>query len=530
MSTPADSPTDDIEQQVRHLVGAGRIDEALALASEGARGAQGQARAQALRALAWAALSAGRFTDCLRAAISAEALCREAHDAVGADDALVLCAGALRAAGDHAAALEMLERVEVPARAQGDPLRLLRVLRQIGVAASLLGRHQHAMSCLGEAAALGAGRALGEETLSLRLSWLNARNRHAESLSPDDPARQATHTALLDDWQALAADCRAQGAARLQAMAEGNHAITLHLVGRDEEAAAALRALLPVYERLGMAPNAGLCLTEEARCLAALGRLAEAAQRHEQALQVLETHGTLEDRCAALEGLADAREQLGDAAGALAALKRLRTLERQSTAERAQAAVRQRELRLELARLTHQWAREATEDPLTGLGNRRALQAWLHDHLPDEQGHGDGLALVLVDLDHFKQVNDRHGHGVGDEVLRRVGRLLAANCRARDRAVRYGGEEFVLGLAGADRQAAAEVAERLRQAIAAQPWPEVSPGLHVTASLGVADAREAAGAQALLTLADQRLYAAKLGGRDRVVAGEPMPAEVAQAG
>jgi diguanylate cyclase (GGDEF)-like protein len=509
--------TDDVDPQVQALIQRGEIDRALQVAGEALRHAHGERRGRALLALASASNAAGRFTDALRAALAADALFRDQADHASAGDALLRAAGALRGAGDHALAIELLERAEQQARADHNDAQLAQVLRQIGIASSLLGRHRHAMSCLAEAASLSERLAVPDQ-LNARLSLLNARNRYAEALPAGDPQRLSALEPLLAEWLALADDCERHGQRRLHAMALGNHAITLHQVGRDSEAAVALRRLLPEYEALGMQPNVGLCLAEEAHCLRALGRLDEARERYRAAVVVLDLAGALEDRCDALEGLSQTEERLGDTAAALAALKRVRELERRSTAEGAQAAVRHRELRLELARLTSQWAREATEDPLTGLGNRRALQAWLRDHLPAVE-EGEPLSLVLLDLDHFKQVNDRHGHGIGDEVLKKVARLLGHGCRGRDRAVRYGGEEFVLALAGVSRDAAAEVAERLRQHVADQPWQGLSPNLHVTASFGVADATEAAEPQALLTLADQRLYAAKLGGRNRVVAG-----------
>ena len=141
------------------------------------------------------------------------------------------------------------------------------------------------------------------------------------------------------------------------------------------------------------------------------------------------------------------------------------------------------------------------------------------EHWPRvEQGHP--LAIVLLDLDHFKRVNDTHGHDTGDAVLRETAGLLQAHCRHADLAVRYGGEEFLLAMSGAERSAAETVAERLRSAIAAHPWSRLAAGLEVTTSVGLADAAEVLDAPALLTLADRRLYAAKYGGRNRVVVSD----------
>ncbi|MEK8034965.1 GGDEF domain-containing protein [Ideonella sp. DXS29W] len=507
---------DDIDAQTQRLIQRGEIDRAVSLARERSNHTTGAARGWALLALASACNSAGHFSEALRSALTADALFTECDDAAGAHEALLRAATALRAAGDHAAAIELLERVEQHARAQGDEHKLAQALRMIGINSSILGRHQHAVSCLTEAKALCRRVGSMADQINARLSLLNAHNREVEGLPATDLLRRSVCRGLVPAWQALADDCEGPDHRRMRAMALGNRAITLHALGRDEEAAAELRGLLPEYRALGMRPNEGLCLSELGHCLVALGRHAQARDEYLAALVVLNEGGTVEDRMAALEGLALAEEALGHPAAALAALKQLRALERQCSADAAQRAVMRRELRIELARLTSQWAREASEDPLTGLGNRRALQAWLAEHLP-RVDRGETLSLVLLDLDHFKQINDRFGHGVGDEVLVKVARLLGVGCRAQDRAVRYGGEEFVLALAGTSRDGATDVAERVRQAVADHAWAKVSPELRVTASLGVADASEAAEAQALLTLADKRLYAAKIAGRNRVV-------------
>ena len=182
----------------------------------------------------------------------------------------------------------------------------------------------------------------------------------------------------------------------------------------------------------------------------------------------------------------------------------------------AHRSVAQRELRLELARLTSQWQRLASTDPLTGLANRRALEQWMSDIRPRVE-LGESLIVLLHDMDHFKAINDRFGHGVGDDVLRQVATLINANCRPNDLAVRYGGEEFLLALIGVEYEAAVEVAERLRTSVQAFTWTAIASELRVTISVGVAHAAEAHDTTALLTLADRRLYAAKHGGRNRVV-------------
>ncbi|MFP4056416.1 MAG: GGDEF domain-containing protein [Candidatus Brocadiia bacterium] len=162
--------------------------------------------------------------------------------------------------------------------------------------------------------------------------------------------------------------------------------------------------------------------------------------------------------------------------------------------------------------------RLATTDGLTGLLNRRTVLERLETELTRCRRLALPLALVLLDVDHFKAVNDRHGHQAGDRVLAHVGRLLRAACRSYDLAGRYGGEEFILALPHADASQGRAAAERLRQRLAAAPVPlGDGEALAVTASLGVAVAAEGVDtADALVAAADQALYKAKAAGRNRV--------------
>jgi diguanylate cyclase (GGDEF)-like protein len=163
----------------------------------------------------------------------------------------------------------------------------------------------------------------------------------------------------------------------------------------------------------------------------------------------------------------------------------------------------------------------AERDALTGLPNRRALAEVLPRLIDEARAQSRSLSVVFVDLDHFKAINDRHGHAVGDEVLVEAARRLADRLRGGETAARHGGEEFVLLLPGADGQRAMAAAERLRAALADAPFGTTNGPLAVTASFGVASlepgtARRASGPAELLARADAAMYRAKQGGRNRV--------------
>lgn len=154
----------------------------------------------------------------------------------------------------------------------------------------------------------------------------------------------------------------------------------------------------------------------------------------------------------------------------------------------------------------------ASTDPLTGLPNRRAMLEQLDTLLALAERGRQPLSVLLLDIDHFKLVNDNHGHDVGDQVLSQLGQVLSSQVRACDLVGRWGGEEFLLLAPATCLEEARELAERIRQAVASTAFPHGQP---LTVSLGVTQFGPSDHREALLRRADQALYQAKAAGRNQ---------------
>lgn len=159
---------------------------------------------------------------------------------------------------------------------------------------------------------------------------------------------------------------------------------------------------------------------------------------------------------------------------------------------------------------------EAETDPLTGVYNRRALEDRLGREIYRASQTQRPLSILMLDIDHFKQVNDRHSHLTGDAVLRTLAEIIQTCCRQDEFITRYGGEEFTLLLPGASVETARQVAERIRLSIAQHDWSSVKPDLGpITVSIGVTEKHDSDTAHDLLARVDQYLYQAKNEGRNR---------------
>ncbi|UST88781.1 GGDEF domain-containing protein [Pseudomonas siliginis] len=158
----------------------------------------------------------------------------------------------------------------------------------------------------------------------------------------------------------------------------------------------------------------------------------------------------------------------------------------------------------------------ALRDPLTGAGNRVAMEQTLQREIDMSRRHAQPLSVLMLDIDHFKRVNDDHGHGAGDDVLRAIAASIKTQLRNVDMVFRYGGEEFLILLSNTGREAAAMVGERLRQATQSEEYFADGQLIEITVSLGCSTLLPGESADSLLRRADSALYVAKREGRNRL--------------
>ncbi|MGE5094754.1 MAG: diguanylate cyclase [Betaproteobacteria bacterium] len=250
-----------------------------------------------------------------------------------------------------------------------------------------------------------------------------------------------------------------------------------------------------------------------------MGHDAEALEYLADALAAFELLGSRDQIARVLRVLSQTHEALGELSQALGCLRKAGAIEQHLRSEETESRARALAARRRLDQLkleSERYRRLAMEDALTGLANRRQLDERLATLIRDTKKSGTVVTVALADVDHFKGINDRFSHAVGDEVLRCVGEILRGFCRLGDLAGRYGGEEFVLVFRALDLRAAAEICERVRRAVEAWDWKSIHPQLRVTLSIGLATSTSFENPQALLDTADHWLYEAKHRGRNQV--------------
>ncbi len=369
---------------------------------------------------------------------------------------------------------------------------------------------------------------------------LNDLGRHQESLGVLERALAVYH---------------AEGLTLQQSGTLVNLGLTLQKLGRVADAETSFRDASRLAESTGHRFGAVDAQLSLGRLAAAQGRTGTAREQLEAALAGAELHRLKQAACECHDALAALHEQEGHYREALAHYRRFHDLERdvmmqssqrqlkavqtryQLTAAQREAEIHRlrhvelSEVNAELEQLNNslraadeqksillgELERQTYEDSLTGLGNRRLLDKRLNDEFDRAVRHARPLAVALIDIDHFKRINDRYSHAIGDAALRELARRCASAVRHTDLVVRLGGEEFVLVLVETDADAAWTVCEKLRLAIATHDWKRVHSRMAMTVSIGFSADTTVASAERMLAAADRNLYVAKSRGRNCVV-------------
>jgi diguanylate cyclase (GGDEF)-like protein len=468
-----------------------------------------------------ALVTCGESLEGMRVATVAHAEAQAMRDAVSECEALLASGFALQSLEQHARAIEAFTQVERLASQAGDRAMHARAQRRLGVSFSVLGRHEQAAAMLAEAAATLHAHGSIDDACHAEYSLITAESRALDAIPEAGGTERERFAALTSKWLDFAANMRSRGKARLESMATGNAGIAARRAGQLDLALNLLTEADGMHEQSRLASHRAITQSHLGEIHLAQGRTAEGIEALLKSITLM-GQGRPRDRMDAWDALAVAYENGGDAARALAAMKEARALERKLHDEDALLAAAKREQRAEIARMVDEWSRLADQDALTGLPNRRAFDRRLTGMVSATQS-STACSLILFDLDHFKRINDTHGHATGDLVLKRFSALLSGGRRAGDLPARIGGEEFAL-LLEAQLDEAREVAERVRAITQSEAWSQIAESLGVTLSAGVACSTEwraeELSPEALFASADRRLYVAKHLGRNRVAAGE----------
>jgi len=500
-------------------------------------------RADALNGIGSVHTRRGEHADAVRLHLEALEIQRRHGDVAGEGDSLNRLGHVSFDLGDYAQSLEYHHASLKISEATDDPVGIAYALNNIGIIHGQLGDYPKALDYMLRGLEINEA---GDPQLA-GVTMVNVGNAYA---------------AMGDDERAL--EFMQHGYDRLRE------------VGGPDNAASVVRDIGSIYERRGDFAAARACYQSsldasqalgsrmyEAETLIYLGSLRARTGDTEAglaemrvALELAQSLGARSLVYTAHEALANALEDRGDTGAALmhhrayhATWRELFSAETNARIKavlvRAEVQQAQREAELlrakndeltaayarlraadeEKGRLLDQLSaqaaeleRQTREDALTGLSNRRDLDDRLEAEWERARRFGRALSVAMVDVDHFKRVNDRFSHAAGDEVLRTVARVLREHTRGVDVVARYGGEEFCLVMVETDPTAALSLCERLRAMVEAHSWSGIRPGLSVTISIGIAGHLEADAPDALLAIADARLYAAKHAGRNRVCA------------
>ena len=525
------------------LARTGQGKRAFALAQEArqiaARADDRQLDAEALHALARCHFYLAEFMPALEYLLEAAQAYQACGDLPGAAAAFAgigLCQHRLGANDD---AVASLVRALESAREHKLTTLEINICNSLGAALIFAERLEEAARYI--ATGIELAQAAGDRNLQTKLllnqSLLAKRRGDAGA---DAAAAQAEYARGLAHVTRALELARALGNRYDEAHCLGQTGTILRLLHSHDDADRILREALALGRTLDEPHVQAEALMELGALRVAAGRAEDARQPLTEAIALarrIAARGVLAEAC---ETLSEVLERIGDHAGALAAYKEfhaVRETELAGSRKHAAAAAQlwldfqdasrrasQYRMRAEtlaadheaLARKARAAAEASEQDPLTGLLNRRGLDARVGALIAASEVNESRLTVALIDVDLFKRINDTHSHAVGDTVLRRVAAFIRAHCRQDDLPVRYGGDEFLLVLAGADLPAGVRALHRFKRASDAHPWATEAPGLVVTLSIGIATRGPGATIADTIAAADEALYLAKKAGRNRI--------------
>jgi diguanylate cyclase len=529
-----------------HRAGVEHAQQALALAE--AAGQQGL-KASALSLLALNEFRLGESEAAVAHCQQALPLIKRTRDAAERTQVLCTLVMGYNDMGLFSDALVYATQAIESARIAGDPSLKSWALNRAGVTYEEMGDPERGRPLMLEALQI-AREIDGSEEMFSALNNLCSNLLHAAESQDGEVKRATLLEALAYGTEALDL-AKASGNGHREAVCQGNLANARTGLGDFELALAHIERQAELSAKNGYRGMALTAVSNRAVLERRRGDLDAAIRLFTQALA--EAHQT-NDHAMLFEmhqGLYESYKLRGDLANALKHHEAMLPLEREEMKQRAdrqarllliridlehaQAAAERAKLDAEVQRLraatlesenrqlevkARELGKHALEDQLTGLANRRRVDHELPAQLAYARERRGALSVAAVDLDHFKQVNDRFGHAVGDDVLRVVARILMDNTRTTDLLARMGGEEFLVLFVGTPLAVATDICERLRQAVEAYDWSTLAQGLTLTISIGLCNAVESSDVRALLERADASLYAAKRGGRNRVEVAE----------
>jgi len=426
-----------------------------------------------------------------------------------------------RQLGDYGQALEMYESALKGFREAGERRWEARVLSNIGTIEVQLGNHDTALELFGHALAIRAeiGDTEGQAFDRNNIAFGYVQRAMGLRAAGDETGARAECKNALEELERALSIARHYGYKRLQA-------VCLQTMGEAYQAMSQPEVALDIAQEFLVLARQSGDKWIEAYGLSCVGDIRHQMREDERAIEPLraalagfDALGARDESARVLRVLSQAHERLGELNEALACLRRAGAIEQrlksEETERRARALSAQRRLE-QASREAERYRRLALEDALTGLANRRQLDERLGALLREARTRGSVLTVALIDVDHFKGINDRFSQAVGDEVLRCVGETLRAHCRLGDVAGRFGGEEFMVIFRSLDMRCAAETCERMRRAVESWDWQSIHPQLRVTLSVGLASSASLDHPEGLVDAADHWLYEAKRHGRNQV--------------